>query len=319
MQLTSPLRTDDPHSRGTIALFQFRREQNFWPNIRVERAARRALVRFLVPLTYLTVKNSNIDVSVQILEAVLLGVVVENWLQDGALYGEEGATLAFDALLIRTADLRAKVPALLSGVTRFSAANLEALEEGIAEAQDLQHSLIAWAANLPEHWNAAPPSFPESSRHPSLQIMSHPLQESDLTLGHAVIWNRFHAVRLRVNSVSIELLSALAEYKPYEPSIEQQLFGCRESMGWMAADLCGSIAVLWSSFNTVQAGTGASQAEVRDEIDPQMAVLMTWPLSMSIGVEGIPKEQKDYLQGRLKIITRVLGAEALYAYALEMS
>jgi hypothetical protein len=246
-------------------------------------------------------------------------VVVENWLQDGAIYGEEGATLAFDALLVRTADLRSKVPSIISGMTRHSTANLAALEEVISEAQGLQYSLTAWVTALPEHWNVAVPSLHHSFTRSGLEITSHLLQESDLSFGRAVIWNRFHAVRLLANSVLVELLSILSPHKLNDISVEQQLSQCRESMGWMAADLCSSIAFLWKSFNTVQADRDAGRAEAEEEINPQMAVLMVWPLILSVGIEGLPEEQNDYLRSRLKMNASVLGDEDLYAFATEMT
>lgn len=84
-----------------VSQLQVRKQHGYTPNVSLDRARRRPIVSQISLQGF-----SGLTSLFKIRLCILQGDTVQEWLQDGALYGEEGPILTLDSLMIQVAALR---------------------------------------------------------------------------------------------------------------------------------------------------------------------------------------------------------------------
>jgi hypothetical protein len=248
-------------------------------------------------------------------------VAVQAWLQDGAIYGEEGPTLKLDSLMIQVAALRSKVLKILRERERALISSANRVRDVVIEAGNLDTALASWPQGMLEEWRFSVQSFADRSEQTTMShFLFNPSVHSYTTHGHAVVWMRYRAVRLIVCSIRMRLLSILKG----QLSIDAGIGGCQEDISSLATDMCYSVPYFFSSDAKRDDSDEPRPASVRivenaicpeRKIVPRIATLLAWPLAVAVSTEAVPKAQKEWLQRKLKTVARVQGDAALESIA----
>ncbi|KAI9661610.1 MAG: hypothetical protein M1821_008848 [Bathelium mastoideum] len=289
--VSCPLWKDIWHHRGTIGLLHARQQQVCPRRSALDRAVRRPMIR----------------------SSILQGETVDAWLQNGALFGEEGPTLAFDALMVRVAAFRSKSLGCFRHIDSGLAKDMTTLNDLTVEAQDLDHALDTWSLGLPEDFTFSLHLLgKEADSKNSLQYEGATHRYA--TYGHAAIWNRYRAVRLVVNGVRLRLLSAQDQFSQEAMRLDAKLENCEKTINALATDMCRSIPFFFT-VNTTKAvdgpSLGAGSISESEHYIPNIAALLTWPLGVAVSIEAVPYHYKLWLRRRLKKIASVLGNDVV--------
>ncbi|KAI1655448.1 hypothetical protein F4813DRAFT_398086 [Daldinia decipiens] len=272
------------YDRATDLMRQ--RQQNKWtPNLFLDRAVRRRLIRV----------------------CILRGISVPEWLRDGVKFGEQGPVLILDSIMVRVAALRERSLCLfLPKSARFSTQPHPG--DLAAEARSLDAALESWSAALPEDWKFTTRSG--STPDPTFDVPIHVYA----TYGHAAIWCRYYATRLIVNSIRNRALSVMAQCSSQMLSVASEQDTCLGNMASLGTDLCRSIPIFFTSVTTEGNPTAARGTATNDdiicvnqEIIPKLATLLAWPLILAINTDNIPEFQKQWLENKLKSVANALG------------
>lgn len=268
-------------------------------------------------------------ISLQIRANLLSGEPVPAWLQGGT-YGEPDPALALDGLMVKAASLRSKSILVMNQATREPVPTLryeEALNTVLAEAQLLDSLFAQWAEDMPQNWKFIThrsPDYDGGKLSPGNHHLFYDhLFHSYTTRGHAVVWNRYRAVRLLINSIQMELLFQVTQYRPENLSTAylDQSTACQETINRLITDLCRSIPF----FYLLDAGFGHRRrdtnpatelAVLKNSVSSQslpimMAVLLAWPITIAVGIECVPLEQMKWLKCRLQAISQRVGSPRL--------
>ncbi|KAI1204418.1 uncharacterized protein F4807DRAFT_465652 [Annulohypoxylon truncatum] len=281
------------HHKGAAGLLKLRQERGWTPDLPLERAARRQLVR----------------------TCILRGIPAAPWLQDGAEFGEEGPVLGLDSLMVRVASLRARsLHIFLPKSERFSS-QLSPIDIA-SEARDLDMSLESWSRNVPEDWRF--------STQPDLSIdsMFDGLVHTYTSHGHATIWNRYRALHIIVNSIRKRALFVASQCSSQTISTNMEQEMCLEKISLLSADLCRAIPffIVPQPLRHNSPFEGPSRvnenaANAHYEILPKLATLLAWPLTLAVSTDAVPEPQKQWLKTKLKSIAKSLGDSILETVA----
>lgn len=245
-------------------------------------------------------------------------MIVPAWLQDGTLYGEEGPSLKLDNLMIQAAGFHSKCLNVLSNKTLDLSVHGNELKDCVVLAEMLDDAFAAWPKDLPEGWNFSIPS-PEILKLTNSDMLYQGSVHCYTNHGHAIMWNRYRAVRMVVNNLRMRLTSIMFQFAPQVSQASELQETCQEIIGELATDLCYSVSS-FSSGNTWQnlhppTNIDKNLDHSESMIKPNMAAILTWPLIVAISIETVPKTQKLWLQHKLRIISSVIGADALHSVA----
>ncbi|KAI1389265.1 uncharacterized protein F4822DRAFT_195033 [Hypoxylon trugodes] len=269
------------HHCGAAGLLKLRRERGWSPNLPLDRSVRRQLIR-----TY-----------------ILRGEPVDEWLEDGAQYGEEGPVLGLDSVMVRLAHLRSNSLCLFLPKSGMFSSQLHP-PDVVAQALELDVALETWSRDIPEGWEFSTKSATTPSA--TFDGFTHVYA----THGHAAIWNRYRAVHVIVNSMRKRALIIMSRCSTQMISTVAEQEVCQEKITSLATDICRSIPVFASQDpNSSAAGT----MSISNSISPKMATLLAWPLTLVISTEYVPEPQKQWLRNILKSIANSLGDAVLEA------
>ena len=199
-----------------------------------------------------------------------------------------------------------------------------AFKNMLAEAQALDRLFSQWAQGIPANWKFTAhksPSHDAKELSPEHHSIFYERQfYCFATHGHAVVWNRYHAVRVLVNSIQIELLSHLVKFGAENLGIAylEQSTACQENINNRVTDLCRGIPF----FYLPNTGVGHDRrntdlaTELADLTSPlssktlslMMAVLPAWPISIAVRVGEVPADQMEWLKCRLRAVTQRIGS-----------
>lgn len=229
--------------------------------------------------------------------------------------------------MVRVANLRAKSLAVFSGNgndTEFSI-DPHQLKIVAGEADELNTALTSWSENVPEDWKFSILQSPGSLDSPESDLLYEGTSHVYTSHGHAVIWNRYRALRLIVNSICLRCLSMLLEFnlqctlQPHpsasmRPFVISQQETCRKNLDSLATELCGSVPFFFTSPNPNGDGRGSRTIRIgnrvlstEDEILPKLAGLLAWPVAVAIRTEETPEPQREWLRRKLKIAAASMG------------
>lgn len=286
------------HHDGAIALLKIRRQllQQSESSMDLDRLVRRQLIRSLL----------------------LRSMPVPSWLRDGSSFGEEGLGLRFDRAMIITAKLRHQA----AGLPNMEAAELK---RRLTEAQSLDDTLIFWAKDLPSEDRYIVSKL-QSGEH--LESNSRILEDEIhiyRTVGHAGLWNRYRALRLLLNDITLRCLSTLPPLDDHLDDFTLEAFASLvdHKMQHTATDLCASIPYilglvcpdLSSSISTSTIKTTNPQS-LKATVKAGTASLLAWPLTIAMSVQYIPRKEREYLRARLLDVSAIIDDGVLERVAM---
>jgi hypothetical protein len=187
------------------------------------------------------------------------------------------------------------------------------------EANSMDSALSAWSSSLPEDWVFA--SFVYSSLREEINsFLYDDSWVSYATHRHAVVWNRYRAIRLIVNSIRVRLHSSIITFIQ-DPNVNKQLKICRETINSLTTDLCRSVGFFLISFHPPNGDRGARSEEsgyakvqlYNPGMLPKMATVLAWPLAVANSIDAVPPPQKRWLQCTLHKISDIIGAAVVDA------
>jgi hypothetical protein len=282
------------HHDGAMALLKLRRQRGWsvHTNLELDKLVRRQLMRTLV----------------------LRRMPLPPWLRDGAQYGETGYALELDRYMVIVAKLRHQVYVFSMDTTKctipVSEEKVAQLRDFSAEAQALDSALARWASGLPA-----------DLQYSSIAVHKDPGIESEdgsfngtihvyPTVGHAGLWNRYRVLRIAVNALILQTLSAVPV--PLELDLNTLKDAVRTIIYRLSEDLCESVPFTLDlvaveqvngqdRFSVTKASTPLSGA-----IKASTAYFICWPLALVITIPEIPKGPRQYLRDRLLDVSEIV-------------
>ncbi|KAI1455593.1 hypothetical protein F4805DRAFT_468625 [Annulohypoxylon moriforme] len=280
------------HHAGAAGLLKLRQERGWTPDLPLERAARRQLVR----------------------TCILRGIPAAPWLQNGEEFGEKGPVLSLDLIIVRVASLRSRsLHIFLPKSERFSS-QLSPVDIA-SEARDLDIALESWSRNILDDWKFS--TQPNTSVDDTFDGLAHTYTSH----GHATIWNRYRAIHIIINSIRKRALWIASQCSSQSIStMEQEM--CLEKISLLSTDLCRSVPFFVASqpvtHNSPPDGvTSVNETAVQAhyEILPKFATFLAWPLTLAVSTDAVPEPQKQWLKIKLKSIAKSLGDSILETVA----
>lgn len=232
--------------------------------------------------------------------------------------------------MIKAASLRSKSTIVINQANRGITPIIryeEALKAMLAEAQLLDRVFAQWAQDIPQNWRFIAHKSPgyDEEKH-SLDhhnVFYDRFFHSYATHGHAVVWNRYRAVRLLINSIQMVLLSQVALHRPENlgTAYLEQSTACQETINNLITDLCRGIPFFYllnAEFGHGRRHTDPATklADLMSSVSSQfpplmMAVLLAWPITIAVGIKGVPSVQMEWLKCRLQAVSQRVGSPRL--------
>lgn len=232
--------------------------------------------------------------------------------------------------MIKAASLRSKsihvISQANSGITPIIR-HEEVLKAVLNEAQLLDRLFAEWAEYIPQNWRFITHKIPHYDDK-KLSLDNHQLFYDEFfhsyaTHGHAVVWSRYRAVRLLINNIQMDLVSQVAQYRPetLDTADLEQSVACQETINKLVTDLCRSVPFFYllnSGFghgrrhNDPVIELADSMSSISAQFPPiMMAVLLAWPITIAVGIEGVPLDQMEWLRCRLQAVSQRVGSPRL--------
>ncbi|KAI2609212.1 hypothetical protein GGR54DRAFT_389078 [Hypoxylon sp. NC1633] len=285
------------HHEGAAGLLKLRQQREWTPNLPLDRAVRRQLIR----------------------TCILRGIPVAPWLLNGAHFGEEGPVLEFDSIMVRVAALRARSLCLfLPKSHRFS--DQPHPGDIAAEARELSTALDSWSQDIPDDWNFS--TRPDPTPGLTFDGLAHVYAN----YGHTAVWSRYRAVHMVVNSIRKRALTRLEQCSAQAVSAKLEQDICLEKTALLATDLCRGasfflstpLAVAQDPTSTRTIKIGDNVVQTNDEVVPKLGTLLAWPLSLAANTDGVPEPQRRWLKSKLKSAADSMG-DAILTIITEQS
>ena len=295
------------HHDGAMAVLYLRRQlgQRTNRSIELDKLVRRQLTRSLL----------------------LRSMSLPIWLRNGSQYGEHGFALELDHCMVGAAELRHRASILCVDSVSLPKSDghddIVRLRRLLAEAQTLDNVLAIWANELSsEKWYSIQAVQQDGRVETSNKIFDDIIHIYP-TVGHAGMWNRYHALRLTVNDIMLKTLSILAESFQLDTKSLEEAAHLR--MLHLADDLCASVpytlGLIEPHHAAVHDGTVVSKvpASVNVSVKATTASLLCWPLTMATMLSGIPERHHHYLTNRLLDVSEIVNDGVLEGVAAGFS
>ena len=245
--------------------------------------------------------------------ALLRKLSIPEWAADGSLFGEHDLELEYDRLVVRLANLRHSLAALVRRETATQTAapevDLDARELN-DEARDIDEALQDWAARLPKAWTARchtieieEPNSPPMGSFDSSTVRRYP------SLVHATFWSHYSATRMLVNSTRLKALE-LVNPTWYHATAEEQS-ECVSRIRVMADNLASSLPCCLGKRHGMDHSSSiyhrVAPIDTKEAPKPDWATLMIWPLNIASSIESVDFEQKAWFRAELVALGRAIG------------
>ncbi|KAH8695286.1 hypothetical protein BGW36DRAFT_453183 [Talaromyces proteolyticus] len=162
------------HHRGTAALLLARKQRGYHQHTPLDVALRRPVIRAYI----------------------VGGVAVDKWLEDEELHNSEDPKLKLDMLMISVTSLRSRFKSLSRDFSYGITTDATIVNNLLIEAGSLDAALAAWSHNLSGQWNFAAHTINRLNQAELDRFCYNGRNDSYTTHGHAVMWNRYRAIRV---------------------------------------------------------------------------------------------------------------------------
>lgn len=211
----------------------------------------------------------------QIRACLMSNEPVQDWLQDGASYGEQGLLLDLDSLFVRAASIQSRC----SRAIENGALKADEVYDLAQEAINLDFRLVVWVESLPLDWK---------------------LHSQDQT----VVWIRCYAVRLMLNDwmIRLHLLSPMCA-SSHMLQVET-ITALDQTIATLADDICISSRAFFQIQDIEQQRRDSGLLK----IEARMAAVLTWPLALTLKSTFLGKEHRLCATRMMEAVKRALGA-----------
>ena len=123
--------------------------------------------------------------------------------------------------------------------------------------------------------------------------------------GHASLWIRQRALRLIINSIFIKFIAVRMQNSTDHEHMRRKQNRMRGNLASTSSEMCGDVAFFFSGPRPER----SNSADVHSEhaILPRLAALLAWPLAVAVSTENVPEPQRQWLQGKLRLVASSLG------------
>lgn len=245
--------------------------------------------------------------------ALLRTQALPGWLQDGAVFGEEGLELQYDQINVRIANLRHQVSLLVKTTSNSQKTSRQVsspVETLVDEARDIEKAFQAWNSNFPTTWSKQRHTLPDLSL-PTKDFYS-PTVLTCSTLAYGAVWNSSYAIGMLLNSTRLKILSLC---RAPDPFTDDERLECLSSLQTMANDLTSSIPFSLRTFQVTSDlslfSPQSSPDTDEDDVQPCMAGVVVWPLSIASSLDELDSEQRSWFRSTLTRLGKVMGDSVL--------
>lgn len=234
---------------------------------------------------------------------LLRNLPLPDWMQNGIRFGEHDLDLDYDRVIVRIVNLHYASTIL----KQEDGLQIEKAKELNKEAQELDRALQNWAAQIPSTNSYQPNILTESGHWPRRHFYSS-IVYSYSSPGYAAAWAQYFATRMLINAIGLRVLELIRPNSFIEPTYEQQRLPYMTQLQAMADSLASTIPFCLERFKV---GNPNSQLPItlnkNEEIEPRLANLVGWPLTIASSLEGIDVRQRLWFRSELARIGRIIG------------
>ena len=295
------------HHDGAMALLYLRRQlgQRTHRSIELDKLVRRQLMRSLL----------------------LRSMSLPIWLRNGSQYGEHGFALELDRCMVGAAELRHQASIICVDCVSLPKSDgnddIVRLRRLLAEAQTLDNVLAIWASELPSENGYSIQAVQQDGHVETGNRILDDIIHTYPTVGHAGMWNRYHALRLTINDIMLKTLSILAaSFQLDTKSLEE---AAHSRILHLADDLCASVPYTLGLIEPHHAAVHDGNVvfkvsgSVNVAVKATTASLLCWPLTIATMLSGIPERHHHYLRNRLLDVSEIVNDGVLEGVAAGFS
>ena len=236
--------------------------------------------------------------------AFLRTLKLPEWLVDGSAFGEEGEELEYDHIMVRIVAIRQRVSILLDKIS-----SARCISNGLAssakdlneEARDIDRALRDWSSHFPSAWGHRRHTLFNSWQKKDCYSSTVYTYSSP---AYSAVWNQYYANRMVVNNTRLKILKII-----YPNPKNEQRSECLHNMEAMANALASSIPYCLQRFDVTD--IDSITLDPKREIEPHMAYLTAWPLSIVSGLYELDIEHKLWFKSQLALVGKATGSGVL--------
>ncbi|KAJ5107424.1 hypothetical protein N7456_004099 [Penicillium angulare] len=213
-----------------------------------------------------------------------------------------------DQLYVQLAHVRSQY--LGFQLVKATESSIEQLQDLITDAEELHIAFEDWVHSVPDQWKFSIIELKDIGNEHLRDAIYGDYYHIYSTIEHATIWNRYRAAHMIASSTFIRILITMSAILPEDHALAARIQEHKSKIESLISDMCYSIEFFLVAGN----GNGAVHSvSFNNELSPMTATLLAWPLTLAASTGFAPKEQKEWIQEKLELISVTLGTNILGA------
>ena len=220
--------------------------------------------------------------------------------------------------MVRVAAFRSRALSFFSEAYSALSTSTPDLEYLAHTGKELEDDLVHWAKSMSGEWICHQKTPPEDSGIDRSCQIYEGRSNSYTSHGHASLWLRQRAHRLIINSVFLKFIAVKLQDATDHTHILKKQTRMRGNIDSISRELCRDMPYFFKlrpspRENSPSFMTGMQAIPAHSlEILPSLASMLAWPLAIAVSTENVPEPQRQWLQGRLRIVADSLGDAVLH-------
>ena len=248
--------------------------------------------------------------------AILRNLTIPHWMLEGTFFGEDGLDLEYDRTIVQIINIRHQLFTLLQGqqIPQPSFCKLTSIAEELSkETVNLEEALQQWTTHFPSTWSYKRHTIPNADFLSKRHIYS-PVVFSFSSPAYAAVWAKYFATRMLI--ISTRLTSLKLIQPGSKGSARQRCLECQSDIEITASDLASSLPFCLQRFSVTKNPNLSSHQDLislnkRKDIEPHIAALIIWPLSLASSLKNVNHEQKRWFKFELACLGKIVGVSML--------
>lgn len=247
--------------------------------------------------------------------ALLRNRQIPEWMQDGALFGEQGLELDYSNISVRICNLRGHLSELIKeGSARLPdmaqanefAMTTEALAE---EVRNIDVALEDWKTHFPNAWSCLEHTLPDIiDSFPTDDFYSSTVYTYS-NPAYAAVWNLYYATSLLINCTQLKILNLNGGAQLNNDSMpNEQLQPILSHITNTAHKLASTIPFCLQKVK-VAGRSNEIIVDMKAEYEPYVASsIVIWPLSVATSLKDLKTNEKAWFRCQLSRVGRMIGS-----------
>lgn len=183
--------------------------------------------------------------------------------------------------------------------------------------KELEDDLVQWADSMSGEWTFRKQEVPAQDASDDSRDTYDGSYNTYTSHGHASLWIRQRALRLIINSIFIKFIAIRMQTNTNHAHLLWKQERMRGNLASISTELCGDVPFFFTGVHIASHGDVVTDASVSRssgrelEILPKLARLVAWPLAIAVSTENVPESQRQWLQGKLRVVASSLGDSVL--------